>query len=157
MGLHCWTGFFLSVESGGYCLLRVWSPPIAVASPGAEHRLYSAWTSVAAAHGLQSPGTVVVVYGPCCSTTCGIFLDQGLNPCLLHWQADSLPLSLQGSPLTLLLMRWSWANYLVSLTFSFLIYGTVIVILTNRVEVSKVSPDAWFTTDTHLGMGCSVS
>ena len=22
----------------------------------------------------------------------GIFLTQGLNPCLLHWQADSLPL-----------------------------------------------------------------
>ena len=29
---------------------------------------------------------------------CGIFLDQGLNPCLLNWQADSLPLSYQGSP-----------------------------------------------------------
>ena len=32
-----------------------------------------------------------------CSMTCGIFLDQGSNPCLLHWQADSLPLSHQGS------------------------------------------------------------
>ena len=28
----------------------------------------------------------------------GIFPTQGLNPCLLHWQADSLPLSHQGSP-----------------------------------------------------------
>jgi len=28
----------------------------------------------------------------------GIFLTQGLNPCLLHWQVDSLPLSHQGSP-----------------------------------------------------------
>ena len=27
----------------------------------------------------------------------GIFRDQGLNPCLLHRQADSLPLSYQGS------------------------------------------------------------
>ena len=27
----------------------------------------------------------------------GIFLDQGLTPCLLHWQADSLPLSHQKS------------------------------------------------------------
>ena len=27
-----------------------------------------------------------------------IFLTQGSNLCLLHWQADSLPLSLQGSP-----------------------------------------------------------
>ena len=28
----------------------------------------------------------------------GIFLILGLNPCLLHWQADSLPLSHSGSP-----------------------------------------------------------
>ena len=31
------------------------------------------------------------------SVACGIFLDQGLNPRLLHWQVDSLPLSHQGS------------------------------------------------------------
>ena len=29
----------------------------------------------------------------------GIFPTQGLNPCLLHWQVDSLPPSHQGSPL----------------------------------------------------------
>ena len=34
---------------------------------------------------------------PFCSP--GIFPTQGLNPCLLHWQVDSLPLSHQGSPL----------------------------------------------------------
>ena len=28
---------------------------------------------------------------------CGIFPSRGLNPCLLHWQADYLPLSKQGS------------------------------------------------------------
>ena len=28
----------------------------------------------------------------------GIFPDQGSNPCRLHWQVDSLPLSHQGSP-----------------------------------------------------------
>ena len=28
----------------------------------------------------------------------GVFLTQGLNLCLLHWQADSLPLSYKGSP-----------------------------------------------------------
>ena len=32
----------------------------------------------------------------------GIFPTQGSNPCLLHWQADSLPLSYQGSPLQVL-------------------------------------------------------
>ena len=29
---------------------------------------------------------------------CGIFLEQGLNPCLLHWQMDSQSLDDQGSP-----------------------------------------------------------
>ena len=32
-----------------------------------------------------------------CPTAPGIFPDQGQNLCLLHWQADSLPLSHQGS------------------------------------------------------------
>ena len=43
-------------------------------------------------------GSVVVVHGPSCSTACGIFPDQGSNPCPLHWQADSQPLHHQGSP-----------------------------------------------------------
>ena len=30
----------------------------------------------------------------------GVFLTQGLKLCLLHWRADSLPLSHQGSPIT---------------------------------------------------------
>ena len=33
-----------------------------------------------------------------CPVACGIFLDQGLNSCPLHWQADSQPLHLQGNP-----------------------------------------------------------
>ena len=33
-----------------------------------------------------------------CSAGRGIFLDQGSNPCLLHWMVDSLPLSHQRSP-----------------------------------------------------------
>ena len=28
----------------------------------------------------------------------GIFPNKGLNPCLLHWQADSLPLAPPGKP-----------------------------------------------------------
>ena len=43
-------------------------------------------------------GSVNVTQGFCCSTTCGIFPDQGSNPCPLHWQADSYPLYSQGSP-----------------------------------------------------------
>ena len=43
-------------------------------------------------------GSVVVAHGPSRSTACGIFPDQGSNPCPLHWQADSQPLRHQGSP-----------------------------------------------------------
>ena len=43
-------------------------------------------------------GSVVVAHGLSCSVACGIFPDQGSNPCPLHWQADSQPLRHQGSP-----------------------------------------------------------
>ena len=45
-----------------------------------------AWASIVAAHRFS------------CSLACGIFLNQGLIPCLLSWQAASLPLSHWGSP-----------------------------------------------------------
>ena len=54
---------------------------------------------------LQSPGSVVGAQGLRCSTTCGVFPGQGSNPCLLHWQADSLPLSHQGSPNKYILLK----------------------------------------------------
>ena len=54
--------------------------------------------SAVAAAGLQSTGSVVVVHGLSCFVACGIFPNQESNPCLLHWQEDSLPLSHQGSP-----------------------------------------------------------
>ena len=48
--------------------------------------------------GFRCAGSVIVAHGPSCSAACGIFPDQGSNPCLLHWQADSQPLRHQGSP-----------------------------------------------------------
>ena len=48
--------------------------------------------------GCRRAGSVIVAHGPSCSAACGIFPDQGLNPCPLHWQADSQPLRHQGSP-----------------------------------------------------------
>ena len=47
--------------------------------------------------GSRRAGSVVVAHRPSCSAACGIFPDQGLNPCPLHWQADSQPLRHQGS------------------------------------------------------------
>ena len=45
--------------------------------------------SVVVAHGPSSAGSVVVAHELICSVACGIFPEQGSNPCLLHWQADS--------------------------------------------------------------------
>ena len=53
--------------------------------------------------GSRRTGSVVVAHGPSCSAACGIFPDQGSNPCPLHWQADSQPLRHQGSPTMLFL------------------------------------------------------
>ena len=38
------------------------------------------------------------------SLACGIFLDQDLNLCSLHWQADSYPLDHQGTPGTVIVL-----------------------------------------------------
>ena len=51
--------------------------------------------------GSRRAGSVVVAHGLSCSAACGIFPDQGSNPCPLHRQADSQPLRHQGSPLQL--------------------------------------------------------
>ena len=51
--------------------------------------------------GSRRTGSVVVAHGPSCSAACGIFPDQGSNPCPLHWQADSQPLCHQGSPISI--------------------------------------------------------
>ena len=48
--------------------------------------------------GSRRAGSVAVAHGPSCSAACGIFPDQGSNPCPLHRQADSQPLCHQGSP-----------------------------------------------------------
>ena len=42
-------------------------------------------------------GSIVVAHGLSSSEARGIFLDQGLNLCVFHWQTDALPLSHQGS------------------------------------------------------------
>ena len=62
--------------------------------------------------GSRRSGSVVMAHGPSCSAACGIFPDQGSNPCPLHWQADSQPLHHQGSPAPRFLFR----DYLGSLS-----------------------------------------
>ena len=62
---------------------------------------------------LRSAGSVAVAHRPSRSTACGIFPDQGSNPCPLHWQADSQPLRHQGSPLH------TFYAFRIYLTFSY--------------------------------------
>ena len=59
----------------------------------------------AEAHGLRSCSSralehdsVAAAHRLSCSIACGVFPAQGSNPRLIRWQADSLPLSHQGSP-----------------------------------------------------------
>ena len=57
----------------------------------------SHWSSFSCSRvwGLGHTGSVAVAHHP---VACGIFPDQGLKPCCLHWQAGSQPLNHQGSP-----------------------------------------------------------
>ena len=104
LGLQCCLGFSLLTASGGCSLVAMRWFITAVVSPVAEHRFQGVWASVVAACRLSSCGSWVLEHrlnncGPwlSCSTACEIFLHQGSNLCLLHWQADSLPPSHQGS------------------------------------------------------------
>ena len=68
------------------------------------HVLQGAQGSETAARGLSSwdSWALVVVHRLSCSAACGVFPDQGWNPCLLHRRVGSLPLSHQGNPSVLL-------------------------------------------------------
>ena len=99
----CWVfvsvrGLSLVVASGGHsssrCAGLSLSRPLLLRSTGSRHA-----------------GSVIVAHGPSCSAACGIFPDQGSNPCPLHWQADSQPLRHQGSwdsfYRSLILVKWT--------------------------------------------------
>ena len=98
--LCCYMGFSLVVAGGGCLLVVLHRILIAVASrSGAQ--VCSVQGSGIAAPTLWSTDSVAVAHGLSCSAAFGILLDQGSNPCLLHWQADSLPLDYHVIP-------WGW-------------------------------------------------
>ena len=101
LDLCCCTGFSLVVVSEACSLFSVLRLLIAVLRAQASHccgfYCWGAWASTVQVSRLQSKGSTVVVHGLSCSEVSGIFLDQGSNLCLLHWQADSLLLSHKGS------------------------------------------------------------
>ena len=86
----CWVfvsvrGLSLVVASGGHSSSRCAG-------------LSLSWPLLLRSTGSRRAGSAIVAHGPSCSAACGIFPDQGSNPCPLYWQADSQPLHHQGSP-----------------------------------------------------------
>ena len=91
----------------GCCLVAGCGLLIAMTSLVAKHRLQAHglqplqhMASVGAVCRLQSWGSEAVARGLSCMWD---LPKSESNPCLLHWQAGSLPLSLQGSPSPFLL------------------------------------------------------
>ena len=81
-------GFLQLWRSGA--TLQVCGLVIEVASPVVEHRL-------------QNSGSVIMAHRFSSSEACGIFLDQGSNPCTMHWQVESYPLCHHRNPESLFL------------------------------------------------------
>ena len=108
LGLRFCAGAFSSCGKRGPLFITVHGPLTIVASHVAEHRLQT--------RRLSSCGSRAQ-----CSTACGIFPDQGSNPCPLHWQADSQPLRHWGSPSILFLRFIHFHASVVCLFFSWLI------------------------------------
>ena len=75
LGLCCYTWVFSSCGGQGLLLVAV-------------RRLLIVVASVCWAWALGSLASEVVVHRLSCSVACGIFLEQGLNLCPLHWQED---------------------------------------------------------------------
>ena len=93
-GLGCRSGFYLVGASGVFssCGARLLA---AVASPCGKAWVPGRTGLVAAAPRLQSTGSVVTAHELGSSWPVE---SSGMEPCLLHWQEDSSPLSHQGSP-----------------------------------------------------------
>ena len=90
LGLRFCARAFSSCGKRGPLFIVVRGPLTITASLVVEHRLQT--------RRLSSCGSRAK-----CSAACGIFPDQGSNPCPLHSQADSQQLRHQGSPLSFLL------------------------------------------------------
>ena len=101
--------------------------------------LSPSWPLLLHSTGSRCAGSVIVAHGPSCSMACGIFPDQGSNPCPLHWQADSQPLRHQGSPVGKFLIRVSISVLVIGL-FIFSIsswFSLVSLCLSKNLSISS--------------------
>ena len=94
--------FYLFIFWLCWVFVSVWGLPLVAASRGHSSSrcagLSLSRPLLLRSTGSRRAGSVVVAHGPSCPAACGIFPDQGSNPCPLHCQADSQPLRHQGSP-----------------------------------------------------------
>ena len=119
-GLHCCAWAFSTVASKGYSLLlcMAFTLPwfLLLRSPGSWPISFSSCGFGTLELRLSSCGHWLNYF-----KACGIFLDQGSNPCPLHWQVDSYPLDWRGSTLCIFLftmvhpslvqsIQWDWFN-----------------------------------------------
>ena len=85
-----WVGAPLLLQCAGFSLRWLHFSGASVRASGVAAQGLGTWGPGALEHRLNN--------GLSCSVAWGIFPDQGLNPCLLHWLADSLPLSPREAP-----------------------------------------------------------
>ena len=93
----CWVfvsvrGLSLVAASGGHS--SSWCAGLSLSQP------LLLWST-----GSRRAGSAIVAHGTSRSAACGVFPEQGSNPCPLHWQADSQPLRHQGSPKQLFMLE----------------------------------------------------
>ena len=86
--------------AGSLCYVQAYS---SFGVPASHCSGFSCGRAQALGHSARGPKnavSVVALHGLSCSVAYGVFLDQGLNSCPLHWPADSQPVDHQGSPIS---------------------------------------------------------
>ena len=109
LGLHCCTRAFSSCGRQG--------PPSSCGAWASHCGGFSLlWGT-----GSRFVSSAVVAHRLSCPVAYGIFLDQGLNPCPMHWQDDSLPSEPQVKPGRMILNHWTTVSLLDCITLASLI------------------------------------
>ena len=148
LGLRCCVGFSPVAVNGGYSPLSSWGVQASYCSGFSYYgalALGCVSFSACEAWSLQ--------FWLSCSMAHGIFPDHGSNPCLLHWQADSLPPSQQGNPkcdfgdfecwcmlcLCLTNLYWSWFGMILAWFFLKNSYYFIVKVL--LFKYGEAAPD----------------